>query len=160
MPSSSVAQLYLFLHVSRPELQNNDFAIPYHRLLPYLQFDCLKENSNLTQASYEKFHLLARSCVRRPQVWHNHSIVFISLALSFKIMVSQCHIIDCFVSFHSHVWTQKLRYHTSHLWTFSFTHALLSTPSSSVPQLCLFLHVSWHEFQNRDFSMPYHRLLH
>ena len=46
----------------------------------------------------------------------------------------------------------EIRYHTTHIWRFSFINTLLSTHSSTF----FFLHVSQHEFQNHDFSIPYY----
>ena len=63
--------------------------------------------SDITRATYEYFDLLARCCVCLPVLWHNFDIFFITLPLSFGILIFQLHIIACFISFDTHVWTQK-----------------------------------------------------
>mgnify|MGYP007007537767 CR=1 FL=1 len=65
------------------------------------------QKSNFTWPSYKHFYLLMRSCVCLPQLWHNFGIFFISLPLSFKILIYQIHMITCSPSLISHVWTQK-----------------------------------------------------
>ena len=47
---------------------------------------------------------------------------------------------------------RKTQDHTSELWTFWFTHALLCLPSSFVLQVWFFLHVSRPTIQNSKFS--------
>ena len=81
----------------------------FHMIATFVIFDLhvWTQKSDITRGTYENFHLLARSCVCFPQFWHNFSIFFIALPLSFIILIFQSYIIACSVIFESHVWTQK-----------------------------------------------------
>ena len=65
------------------------------------------QKTDITEATYEHFDLLTRSCVYLPQLWQNFGNFFITRPLSFKILIFQFRMIDCSVCFDSHVWTQK-----------------------------------------------------
>ena len=42
-----------------------------------------------------------------PALWHKFDIFFISLPMSFEILIFLFHMIACFINFDSNVWTQK-----------------------------------------------------
>ena len=65
------------------------------------------QKTDITRASYELFDLLRFSCVCSPQLWRNLAFSFISLYLSFKVMIFLFHIKASSVSFDSHVSAQK-----------------------------------------------------
>ena len=53
----------------------------------------------------------------------------------------------------------KIQYHTSQLWRFWFTQALMFQLSSFVAQVLFFLHVVRPDFQNSNFLISYHSML-
>ena len=64
------------------------------------------QKSDIIRASYEVFHLLTRSCVCIPHLWHKFAFPCMPHS-TFKITFFRFYIIDCCVNFDSHVWTQK-----------------------------------------------------
>ena len=81
----------------------------FHMMACSISFDShlWTQKSNIILASYEVFHLLTRSCVCIPHLWHKFAFSFIAYALTFIITFSRLYIIDGFVSFNFSIWTQK-----------------------------------------------------
>ena len=93
-----------------------------------------------------------------PDLWHNFTFSFMSLALNFEIQILSSHIIAYFVHFDSPIWNLKIWFHTTQLWAFSCMQTLLYVPAWFVTQLYFLLHVSRPEFLNLDIIRPYHSL--
>ena len=87
-------QLFLF------NFQNHVFLILYLRLLCYLRFSCLNTKIDIIRARYEVFHLLTRSHVCIPYLWHKFAFLFMPHVPTFKITFVRFYIIDCSISFY------------------------------------------------------------
>ena len=61
----------------------------------------------LLQGRYELSHQCGRSSLSIPDLWHNFTFSFMSLALSFKIQTWSCYIIEYVFRFDSPIWTLK-----------------------------------------------------
>ena len=101
------------------------------------------QKSDITRATYECFHLRMRSSVCLPKMWHNFSILFIAIPLSFKIFIFEFHMIAWCVSFDLHVWTQN-----SYITRPTYEHFDLCARS------CKCLPQMWHNFGIFFISLP------
>ena len=151
VPSSILAQLWYFLHYFPSEFQNISIKIPYVSLLPKLRFACLNTKmryhmSRLWTFSFTYALLQVLSSILAQRWYYLHTSPSKFQNLYFEILYS-----SLFHKLRFACLNIKIRYHTSHLWTFWFTHAVLYVPSSIVAQLWYFLHNLPSEFQNLQF---------
>ena len=122
-----LAHVWFFLHASYPDIENHivyiiDCAVSYN-------FSVWTDKFNVIRATYELFDYIRHSCMCVPYLMYKFA------CSTFKIMFFRLYILDCCVSFDSHIRTQK-----SHIRWASYEVFHLLTHS------CVCITHLWHKF--------------